>query len=133
MSAKRRFLEHMKEKGALPENFDCGGMTKGYAMGGEVEGDEWEDGDWNDHDDSSGESKTYGSNYMKEYAFGGRINGGEHGETSPESLHGHDYGRPNFKGPKEHDQMSDGVSDEEVKRHLAQSLMRRKQLSGISR
>lgn len=107
MSAKKRYLEHLKAKGGLPESYDCERM----ALGGRVaDKDEWKDDEWNDHSDTSGEPMAYGDNYMEEYAFGGRIEAPEHG----------DQGKPE-------------VSDEEVKHYLAQSLMRRKQLPGTRR
>lgn len=127
MSIKKRFLEHLESKGAIP---------KGYAVGGMVrhDDDEWEDGEWNDHDDTSGEPVTYGENYMKEgYAFGGRINVPENSQKSPGSLHGDQYGRPNFKGPSDREQTDITMSDDDIKRSLAQSLIKRKQLRGTQR
>jgi hypothetical protein len=110
MSIKKRFLQHLEAKGAIPKGYACGG--KAYAMGGMVhDNDEWQDSDWNDHEDTSGEPMTYGEKYMEEgYAFGGKIKAPEHG----------DEGHPE-------------MSEEEVKKHLAQSLMRRKQNPGIRR
>lgn len=133
MSMKKRYLEHMKAKGALPEGFDCGG---GMASGGRVNPDEdqWEDESWNDHDDTSGEPEKQ---YMAE---GGEVEPSiwqniKSNLTTGSSAENKGWGSY-AKGGKVaslHDQEDDGVSDEEVQHHLAQSLMRRKQLRGISR
>ena len=121
MSVKKRFLEHLESKGCIP---------KGYAMGGAVrhEKDKWQDGKWNDHSDTSGEPETYGDNYMN-YAFGGQIEVPEERQAM-QGLHGRQYGKPNYPGPEEHSQPDDMMSDDEIRRRLAMSVSRRKQLRG---
>lgn len=107
MSIKQRFLQHLKEKKAIPESYNCGGMAKGYSRGGMIEEEDinW-DGDWNEQDeDTSGEPMYY-------MAFGGRINPADE------------------QGTAAHNQPDDMMSEEEVRRHLARAVSRRKQLRG---
>lgn len=133
MSVKKRFLEHLEAAGKIPKGFCSGGMAKGYAEGGVVQNeDEWEDSDdWNSHDDTSGEPETFGDNYMEEtgYAFGGRIEADRH-MTSDPTLHGQDYGKPNFSGPEEHTQANQDMSEDEVRRHLAQAIRAKRSRAG---
>jgi hypothetical protein len=121
MSVKKRFLEHLESKGAIPKGF-----CNGYAEGGMVhDDDEWKDDDWNDHDDDSGEPETFGSNYMQEYAFGGEVKAKRHAEPM-ESLHGKDYGRPNYQGPGEEEQADQDMSEEEIRHHMVRAIKARK-------
>jgi len=101
---QQRFRDHLMAKGKLPK---ADADVPMMAHGGMID-DEF-DGDWNQHDkDTSGEDEEFDT--ANGFAFGGEIKAPEHGdEGSPE------------------------MSDKEVQQHLAKALMRRKQLSGISR
>lgn len=128
MSVKKRFLEHLEAKGAIPKGYMCGGKVKGYASGGMVrhDDDEWEDDGWNDHDDDSGEPFTMSENYMVPgYAFGGKIMAHEH-EEEEQGLHGHQYGKPNFAGPKEHEQVDQDMSEDEIRKHMVKAIRSRR-------
>lgn len=120
MSVKKRFLEHLEQKGKIPKGYACGG----YAHGGPVS-DEWEDDGWNDHQDTSGEPVTEGENYMREYAFGGRIEAPNHSTEVP-GLHGDQYGKPNFPGPKTHSQVDQEMSADEIRHHMVRAINARR-------
>jgi hypothetical protein len=116
---QQRFMDHLKEKGKLPSSYECDSeMTpKNMYEGGWVEGDD-EDGEWNfSRHNSTGEpgmAKYLQSEKDMPYmAKGGRVDD--------------DYAEPNFAGPSEHDQPDDVMSEQEIKKHMAMSLMKRKQ------
>lgn len=129
MSVKKRFMEHLKQKGAIPKNYDCGGM----AMGGVVrhEESEWDNDDeeYNNHTDTSGEPMTYGENYMRGYAFGGEIRAERHSTPEP-SLRGRQYGKPNYPGPAEHEQPDQMMSEQEIRHHMVKAINARKRAKG---
>lgn len=85
MKARERFIEHLKQKGAIPKNYMCGGRAK-YAKGGMVEPEieieieygpedqdeefghmSWED-DYNYHYDTSGSPKPAAKTFEPEKA-----------------------------------------------------------------
>lgn len=126
--SKQRFMEHLKSQGKLPKSMDLPGM----ADGGYVQNDdEWSDDDWNDHDDGSGVPVSYNEHYMynsepKEgFAFGGVIKAKEVATAAP-SLHGNDYGRPNYDDPAENSEDDVTLSDEEIKSRMARAVQAKK-------
>jgi hypothetical protein len=129
-----RYMRFMKEKGRLPKSMDDEGGAACMYEGGYVgdydhEDEEFHDDDWNNHGDTSGEPMDHFSEPPYGFAFGGKVKAKENDESSFKGgLHGHQYGKPTFAGPEEHDEPHEEMSEAAVHHHLAQALKRRKQL-----
>lgn len=140
---QQRYMHFLKEKGKLPKSVNLDEYDEKtdfkhlpeekMAFGGEVEADEgWEDDGYNDHSDTSGEPFYYMAEGGQVDSYGYPVKSGS--EKPLYDTSGYDAYKTKkafggeIEAPEHGDEGHPEMPMEEVQKHLAMALKRRKQL-----